>query len=81
MNTTISRKQTSFRLSEDLITSLRIEAKKHNRSLNNFVESILMAFMDERPNQITLSAMDDAEKGHDLETLDLKDFRNFVQSL
>ena len=81
MNTTPSRKQTSFRLSEDLITSLRIEAKKHNRSLNNFVESILMAFMDERPNQTTLSAMADAERGHDLETLDLKDFRNFVQSL
>lgn len=81
MNTTITRKQTSFRLSEDLITSLRIEAKKHNRSLNNFVESILMAFMDERPNQTTLSAMADAERGHDLETLDLKEFRNFVQSL
>lgn len=47
MNTTISRKQTSFRLSEEL----------------------------------TLSAMADAERGHDLETLDLKDFRNFVQSL
>ena len=81
MNTTSIRKQTSFRLSEDLIASLRVEAQKHNRSLNNLVESILLAFMSERPNPTTLKAMQDAETGRNLESLDLKDFKNFVRSL
>ena len=54
------RKQTSFRLSEDLLTRLQIEAKRHNRSLNNLVESVLMAFVSERPNKTTLAAMKEA---------------------
>mgnify|MGYP000156674259 CR=1 FL=1 len=82
MNTaSIPRKQTSFRLSEDLITRLQAEAKRHNRSLNNLVESVLMAFVAERPNKTTLAAMREAEESESLETLDLKDFRSFVDSL
>lgn len=81
MNTTIARKQTSFRLSEDLIKDLRTEAKKYNRSLNNLVESILVAFIEERPNRTTIAAMKDAENGRDLEELDIKNFHSFIQSL
>ncbi len=81
METAISRKQTSFRLSESLLKSLREEAHKHNRSLNNYVESILMAFIAEKPNRITLAAMREAERGKDLETLDMTNFRSFVESL
>jgi plasmid stability protein len=81
MDTAISRKQTSFRLNDDLIKKLRIEAKKHNRSLNNLVESILMAFVEHRPNETTLAAMHEAETSDNLETLDLKNFRSFVDSL
>lgn len=81
MNTSTSRKQTSFRLSEDLVSSLRSEAKKHNRSLNNYVESILMAYISAKPNATTLAAMKDAEMGQNLETLNLDDFRSFVDSL
>jgi plasmid stability protein len=81
MDTVISRKQTSFRLNDDLIKKLRIEAKKHNRSLNNLVESILMAFVEHKPNETTLAAMHEAETSDNLETLDLKNFRSFVDSL
>ena len=81
MNTTAIRKQTSFRLNSELIENLRKEAKRHNRSLNNYVESILMAFMAEKPNDITLAAMKEAERGDNLETLDLDNFRNFINSL
>lgn len=77
----IVRKQTSFRLSEELISRLQTEAKRHNRSLNNLVESILMAFVAERPNKTTLAAMKEAETSDNLETLDLSDFRRFVDSL
>ena len=81
MNTTVIRKQTSFRLNSELIDNLRKEAKRHNRSLNNYVESILMAFMAEKPNDITLAAMKEAEHGDNLETLDLDNFRSFIDSL
>ena len=57
------------------------EAKRHNRSLNNLVESVLMAFVADRPNKTTLAAMKEAEKSDTLETLDLKNFRSFIDSL
>ena len=75
------RKQTSFRLSEDLLTRLQIEAKRHNRSLNNLVATVLIAFVSERPNKTTLAAMKEAETSDSLETLDMKSFRSFVESL
>ena len=81
MNTLSVRKQTSFRLSEDLLARLQVEAKRHNRSLNNLVESILMAFVADRPNKPTLAAMREAEESNDLETLAINNFRNFVDSL
>lgn len=81
MSTISIRKQTSFRLSEDLIARLQEEAKRHNRSLNNLVESVLMAFVAERPNKTTLSAMKEAEESKSLETLDLSNFRSFIDSL
>ncbi len=82
MNTaSITRKQTSFRLNEDLLKRLQEEAKRHNRSLNNLVESVLMAFVSERPNKTTLAAMKEAESSDNLETLDLGNFRSFVDSL
>ena len=82
MNTTsLHRKQTSFRLNEDLLNRLQVEAKRHNRSLNNLVESVLMAFVADRPNKTTIAAMKEAEASDFLETLDLNNFRSFVDSL
>ncbi len=75
------RKQTSFRLSEELISRLQIEAKRHNRSLNNLVESVLMAFVADRPNKTTLAAMKEAETSDNLETIDLGNFRSFIDCL
>ncbi len=81
MSTISLRKQTSFRLNADLLARLQEEAKRHNRSLNNLVESVLMAFVAERPNKTTLAAMKEAESSENLETLDLANFRKFVDSL
>ena len=75
------RKQTSLRLSTELIEKLQIEAKRHNRSLNNLVESVLMAFVSDRSNKTTLAAMKEAESLDSLETLDLNNFRSYVDSL
>ena len=53
MEAAIDRKQTAFRLSTDLLDRLRLAAKKQNRSLNNFVESILMDVVYNEPNEET----------------------------
>jgi predicted transcriptional regulator len=82
MDTTATiRKQTSFRLREDLLARLQTEAKKRNRSLNNLVESVLYAFISEQPNETTLAAMKEAETSDSLESLDLANFQKFVDSL
>ena len=76
-----NRKQTAFRLSEDLLKKLRIIAKKENRSLNNYVESALMDIVYRKPNKETLEAMQEAMENKNLETLDLDNFEKFVASL
>ena len=57
MEAAIDRKQTAFRLSTDLLDRLRLAAKKQNRSLNNFVESILMDVVYNEPNEETKEAI------------------------
>lgn len=81
MRPSVNRTQTSFRLSNELIDKLRSEAKRHNRSLNNLVECVLMAFVTRKPNETTLAAMREAETSNNLDTLDLSNFRTFVDSL
>ena len=75
------KRQTAFRFSEDLIEKLKIKAKRENRSLNNYVEKVLMDDVYGNPNEVTLAAMQEAKEGKDLETLDLKKFKEFVASL
>ena len=66
----ITRKQTSFRLREDLLKVLQEEARKANRSLNNFVESTLMDAMYSVPNDETIAAIKDARTATDKKTFD-----------
>lgn len=72
MNTVaFDRKQTAFRLRTDLLDRLKVAAKKENRSLNNYVESVLLDAVYREPNEETLAAMKDAKENKNLETLDL----------
>ena len=82
MNTVaVDRKQTAFRLRTDLLDRLKAAAKKENRSLNNFVESVLLDAVYREPNEETLTAMKDAKENGNLETLDLDNFEKYVESL
>lgn len=82
MNTVaVDRKQTAFRLRTDLLDRLKVAAKKENRSLNNFVESVLLDAVYREPNEETLTAMKDAKGNGNLETLDLDIFEKYVESL
>ena len=53
----IERKQTAFRLSTSLLNKLREAAERENRSLNNYVESVLMDTVFSNPNKLTLADM------------------------
>ena len=82
MNTVaFDRKQTAFRLRTDLLDRLKVAAKKENRSLNNYVESVLLDAVYREPNEETLAAMKDAKENKNLETLDLDNFEKYVESL
>ena len=77
----IERKQTAFRLSTSLLNKLREAAERENRSLNNYVESVLMDAVFSNPNKLTLAAMKEARKNRDLETLDANNLESVIASL
>lgn len=77
----VVRKQTSFRLREDLLQVLQEQAKKANRSLNNFVESTLMDAVYSEPNEETIAAINEARSGKFAGTIDVSSFDAFMKSL
>lgn len=81
MEAAIDRKQTAFRLSTDLLDRLRLAAKKQNRSLNNFVESILMDVVYNEPNEETKEAIAEAKAGEFDGTIDMENFDTFMKSI
>ena len=60
MATTIIRKSASFRLRADLLERLRSNAVKENRTLNNYVESVLLEYIYNEPNETTKAAIMEA---------------------
>lgn len=81
MATVIERKQTAFRLSTSLLNKLKEAADRENRSLNNYVESVLMDAVNNNPNKLTLAAMKEARENRDLETLDVNNLESVIASL
>ena len=64
------KEQTAFRLSIDLLERLKEAATQENRSLNNYIESVLMNVVYNRPNKITRKAMQEAQINDSLDTID-----------
>jgi hypothetical protein len=60
---------------------LREAAERENRSLNNYVESVLMDAVFSNPNKLTLAAMKEARENRDLETLDANNLESVIASL
>lgn len=81
MEATINRKQTAFRLSADLLDRLRTAARKENRSLNNYVESILMDIVYNEPNEETKAAIEEARTGRSAGIIEMTNFDTFVKSI
>ncbi len=64
METTIRRKQTSFRLRTDLLEDMKSAAERENRTLNNYLESLLLNYFYNEPNEVTRAAIEEAMSGH-----------------
>ena len=81
MNTLVhQRKATMFRLDIELLERLKELAKKEHRSLNNFVECLLMDAMYTEPNEETKAAIEEARTGKNLKKVDTSSFENFIKS-
>jgi len=71
--------QTAFRLEKELVDALKTEAKKHRRSLNNYVELILHKVVEKEPNDETVLAIEEAMEDKNLESIsDIKEFLNSI---
>lgn len=81
MDIATERKQTAFRLSTDLLTKLKEAATRENRSLNNYVESVLMDVVYNNPNKLTIKAMREARENRELETLKADNVEALINSL
>jgi hypothetical protein len=67
--------QTAFRLEKQLLEDLKSEAKRHKRSLNNYVELILSKVVEKKPNDETIEAINEALEDKNLNKIsDIDDF-------
>lgn len=83
MDIALPKKNQSFRLPVDLIDRLKIMAKRQNRSLNNFVETLLLDAAYNEPNAETVAAIKEAQSGSlkDVPALDLSSIEAMEKSM
>lgn len=81
MDIAIQKKSQSFRLPVDLIERLKKLAKTENRSLNNYVECILLDVAYNEPNAKTLAAINEAKEGKYEGTLDVSSVEAMYKSM
>ena len=79
----VLKKNQSFRLSVELIERLKQLAKRQNRSLNNYVETVLLDAAYHEPNAMTLAAMKEAESGtlNNVPSLDMSSIEAMEKSM
>jgi len=86
MNTTvesIGRSPMAFRFRNDLVGVIKKEAKRENRSLNNYLENLLINYfsVDEKiPNATTIAAIEEARAGKCTGRIDTSSFEAFIKS-
>lgn len=71
--TTIIRKPASFRFRADLLERLKRNAARENRTLNNYVESVLLDVVYHEPNAVTKAAIEEAMNRKDYPTDEVYD--------
>ena len=81
MELSANRKSTMFRLRTELVDRLKQLAATDNRSLNNYVETILMSVAYNTPNSETLAAMKEAADESKLTSVNMESYDSFIKSL
>lgn len=73
----------TFRLPTQLVERLKKLAKRENRSLNNYVETVLLDIAFHEPNDVTKAAMREVESGElkNTQSLDLSSVEAFEKSM
>lgn len=64
MESAVQKKATMFRLNTELVERLKEMARQQHRSLNNFVECILLDVAYNEPNELTKAAIEEAKSGN-----------------
>ncbi len=59
MATATLRKPASFRLRADLLERMKRNAARENRTLNNYVECVLLDAVYDEPNEVTKAAIEE----------------------
>ena len=70
-----------FRLRTELLERLKQLAARDNRSLNNYVETILMDVAYNTPNATAVAAMKEAQDESTLTTVNMDSYDSFLNSL
>ncbi|MCM1071399.1 MAG: hypothetical protein NC210_09465 [[Clostridium] fimetarium] len=81
MEAATNRKAIMLHLREELVDRLKLLAARDNRSLNNYVETILMDFAYETPNAATRTAIAEARNDDNLSPVDMSDYESFLKSI
>lgn len=81
MEAAINRKPAMFRLRTELLERLKQLAAIDNRSLNNYVETILMEVAYNTPNATTVAAMKEAQDESTLTNVNMDSYDSFLSSL
>ena len=81
METTKDRKITAFRLKTSLLERLKEDAKRQNRSLNSYVETLLIDATYHRPNAETMAAIEEARHGEYSGTINTSSLESFIKSI
>ena len=83
MEATVQKKATMSRLNVDLIERLKEMAKREHRSLNNFVECVLLDVVYNEPNEDTKAAIEEARSGklRDMPSVDTSSVEAMFKSM
>jgi hypothetical protein len=79
----IGKSHMGFRFRNDLIGVIKEEARRENRSINNFMENLLVHYfsVDEKvPNATTIAAIEEAKASKSTERIDMSSFEAFMKS-
>lgn len=81
MDMTLEKKAHVFRLPVYLLDKLKELAQKDRRSLNNYVECLLLDAVYHEPNEVTIAAMEEAKAGNLEEPIDTSSVEAMLKSI